>query len=154
MNNWRAIGYIFLGFGTVFLVLALCVFLGLISIFSGFSFFGQASIPISLAASAPWLILASIMYVVGIVGYFAGKEKHYPSPDLDEVGEEVSRWIDSYWSFPIGAFTTFVLLIMEYFTGIIDNSNIAFGVILPITISIVVGIIVGIVIYLMIYYLD
>ena len=152
MKNWRAIGYIFLGFGSVFLILGLCVFFGLVHIFSEVFVLNQASISIPLAASVPWLVLSALLYVVGIVGYFAGKDTVY-SPILEKQKRKpISSKIDPVWSFPVGALSTLAVLVLQYFSrgsGYTDAE-----VVLPIAISVVAGLIVGIATYLILSHID
>jgi hypothetical protein len=140
LNNWRAIGYIFLGFGTVFLILALFIFFGLV-----------ASLPISLSASAPWLVISALMYVVGIVGYFAGKETTY-TPSLEKQKRNpISGKIDRFWSFPAGAISALAVLLLQFFShGVYTDVE----AVLPIAITIAVGLIVGVATYLVLSYLD
>jgi predicted membrane channel-forming protein YqfA (hemolysin III family) len=105
LNNWRAAGYIFLGWGSVFLIYALIVFLSLTSIFSAIPSLAQATI--ALAANVPWLIIASLAYVNGVVCYYAGRENAATSVEanledtLEYVSQPVSSKIDSLWSFPV-----------------------------------------------------
>jgi hypothetical protein len=159
LNNWRAIGYIFLGWGSVFLILGLLIFFGIVSIFSAAPIFGQVSILISLAASAPWFVLASLLYVVGIVGYYAGRENAATSDEanvdemLEDPSQPVSNKIDPLWSFPIGIFVTIGVFVLQIGMGF-RSSEVIFGVLLPTFYSIVAGSIVGIVAYLIIPHLD
>jgi hypothetical protein len=154
LNNWRAIGYIFLGFGTVFLTLALLVFFGVLSIFSLTPLPDQFSISISLIASAPLLVLTTLLYIVGVVGYYAGRENTTIKSALDEAEEYESTKSSSVWSFAVGISAFLAALAVQYFAGIIGNSNIAIGLILPFTISIVAGFAAGIGVYLLTAYLD
>jgi hypothetical protein len=152
LNNWRAIGYIFLGFGSVLLTLGLCVFFGLVHIFSEVLVINQAILSIPLAASAPWLVLSALMYVVGIVGYFAGKETSY-TPILEKPKRKpFSSKIDRAWSFPAGAFSCLAVLLLQFFlsgSGYTDAE-----VVLPIAISAIAGLIVGIATYSILSYFD
>lgn len=159
MKNWRAVGYIFLGWGSIFLILGLLVFFGIVSIFSAAPIFGQASILVSLAASAPLFVLAAFLYVVGVVGYYAGREN---APTSDEANAEemhedasqpVSNKTDPLWSFPIGIVVTIGVLVLQIAMGF-GSSEVTFGVALQIFYSIIAGLIVGIVAYLIIDHLD
>ena len=137
LNNWKAIDYIFLGFGSVFIgySLAFFVMMALTPPFPNF-------VPNALAAQTPWFILAALMYVVGIVGYFAGKEK-----ELNESGKpkkrDFSRKIPPIWSFPIAAIAfafSYVALAISYLENdfqLLDN------VIIPMLWSLAIGSIVG-----------
>jgi predicted membrane channel-forming protein YqfA (hemolysin III family) len=105
LNNWRAVGYISLGWGSIFLIYALIVFLSLTPMFSAIPSLAQATI--ALAANAPWLIIASLAYVVGVVCYYTGRENAATSVEanledmLEYVSQPVSSKIDSLWSFPV-----------------------------------------------------
>ena len=157
MNNWKAIGYIFLGFGTVFLTFALCVFFGLMSTFLG-TFLTQAAIPTSLAASAQWFVLAALMYVVGIVGYYAGKENDFKKKEESDFKKKekparlpISIRITPFWSFPIGviAFAAAYLLMA---TSYLDNPQIPLdNLASPIIYSIVIGLVAGLISTVLIY---
>ena len=159
MNNWRAVGYIFLGWGSVFLILGLLIFFGIVSIFSAAPIFSQASILVSLAASAPWFVLAALLYVVGVVGYYAGRENVATSDEenVEEMQEDASQpdsnKIDPLWSFPIGIFVTIGVLVLQIAMGF-RSSEVILGVALPIFYSIVAGSIVGLVAYSIIDKLD
>jgi hypothetical protein len=111
------------------------------------------SIPISLVASAPLLVITALFYIVGIVGYYAGRE-NAPTTALDETDESDSGQPSSTWSFAVGISAFLAALAVQYLAGITGNSNIALGVILPFTISVVVGFVAGIAIYLLTAYLD
>jgi hypothetical protein len=157
LNNWKAVGYIFLGWGSVFLIYALIVFFSMTSIFSAIPSLAQTTI--ALAASAPWLIIASLTYVVGVVGYYAGRENAATSDEanveeMQESSQPVSSKIDSLWSFPVGALTALGILVLQGALGFWNDSDLIFGVALPIFYSIVAGSIVGIVAYFIIPYLD
>lgn len=154
MNNWRVIGYISLGFGSVFLILALLVFFGVLSVFSLTPLPDQFSISISLIASAPMLVITTLFYIVGIVGYYAGKETPLITGAKGETDYSDSGQLSSAWSFAGGISAFLAELAVQYFAGIIGNPNVALGLILPFTISIVVGFVAGIAIYLLTVYLD
>lgn len=74
MNTWKVIGYIFLGCGTIVLIYAALAFFGIISVTSQIPYIGQTLSSFALAAVTPYLILAAIMYVIGGVSYYAGRE--------------------------------------------------------------------------------
>jgi hypothetical protein len=74
LNNWRVVGYIFLGIGSVFLIYTLFAFVSIISIMSQNPYLTPASNSIALSAIAPYLILASISYVIGGVSYNMGRK--------------------------------------------------------------------------------
>lgn len=75
MNNWRVIGYVFLGCGSVLLIYALFAFFGMLSVIPQTPYLAQALTSAALAAIAPYLILGTLAYVIGSVGYYAGQEK-------------------------------------------------------------------------------
>jgi len=148
LNNWRAVGYIFLGWGSVFLIYALIAFLGMMSLSPTFLNFA----PIALAANAQWFILAALFYVVGVVGYYAGQEKVAASTPVKQKRQSASSKIDRAWSVVIGASTALAVIALQYFAGLIGQSDAE--VAMPLTISIVAGLIIGIAVYLAITYLD
>jgi hypothetical protein len=160
LNNWRAVGYIFLGWGSVFLTLGLLAFFGIVSIFSTVPILSQASILVSLAASAPWFVLAALLYVVGVVGYYAGRENVAPSDEenVEEMQEDasqpISNRIDPQWAFPMGVLTVLAVLAFQIVLGIMNTSNVIYGVVLPTFYSIIAGSIVGIVAYLIIPHIN
>jgi hypothetical protein len=153
LNIWRAVGYIFLGWGSVFLILALLIFFGIVSVFSAAPIFGQVSILISLAASAPWLVLASLLYVVGFVGYYAGRETVTTSSSLDETDESASSQ-SLVWPFSLGVLAFLGVLALQFALGFMNGANMLFGVALPIFYSVIAGSIVGLVACLIIDNLD
>jgi hypothetical protein len=74
LNKWRVVGYIFLVWGSVLLISALGAFISMISVIGQTPYLDQALISAALAVIAPYLVLAAIAYVVGGVGYYAGRE--------------------------------------------------------------------------------
>ena len=60
MDDWKAIGYIGLGFGSILLVYALFAYSTMLTIVPAPSNFAA----VALAANAPWFVLAALMYVV------------------------------------------------------------------------------------------
>lgn len=150
MNNWRIIGYIFLGWGSVFLGYAIIVILSML--FSGLPILNQASIAFVL--NAPWLILSALMYVIGFVGYFAGRENVATPTNLPKAEKCKSGKNSSEWALAVGALTTLAVIALQYFSGIMANPDRTFGFILPIFISIVAGLIVGLATYVIIVKLD
>jgi hypothetical protein len=129
LNNWRAVGYIFLGWGSVFLILGLLVFFGIVSIFSAAPIFGQVSILISLAASAPWFVVASLLYVVGFVGYYAGREPSTASKGLDKTDKPASNK-SFIWSFLIGFLAFFGVFTLQFILGFNSGYGLMLGVVL------------------------
>jgi hypothetical protein len=85
MKAWKAIGYIFVGVGTVFVFYAF--FVGVQNTINSInpltamdidstgsymdSFFSSL-----LSAIAPWMIIASVLFVLGGIGLFVGRNKH------------------------------------------------------------------------------
>ena len=63
MNNWKVVSIIFFGWGSVFLFQALFVFIPI---------FDQGAT--ALVASAPYFVLAALLYVGGVFGYYKGRE--------------------------------------------------------------------------------
>jgi hypothetical protein len=148
LNNWRVVGYIFLGWGSVFLSYALIVILSMM--FSGLPILNQAAL--ALAVNAHWLILASLAYVVGFVGYYAGREN--AEETQKHVRQSDSTKLNSIWSIPIGASVILAVLVLQFVLGFMNETDVIFGVVLPIFYSIIAGSIVGIVAYLIIAHLD
>jgi hypothetical protein len=75
LNTWRAVGYIFLGIGSVFLIIAFFIFLSMMSMFSQIPYAPQGFTLIALITVTPYLILASITYVIGGICYYVGRER-------------------------------------------------------------------------------
>ena len=67
------IGYVFLGCGTVFLIVAAFIFFSAIGTMYQIPFIGQEFNPVPLAACVPFLLLAAITYVIGGVSYSVGR---------------------------------------------------------------------------------
>jgi hypothetical protein len=145
LNNWKAIGYIFLGFGSVFLSYALIAFLGMTLLSP--VFFSLA--PIALAANTPWFIISALAYVVGFVGYFAGKENELKETTKPATQHDTVK-LDTIWSIPIGGSVILMVLVLQGALGYWNDSDLIFGVGLPILYSIVAGSIVGLVALLLI----
>ena len=88
MKAWKIVGYIFTALGTISFFYGL--FDGFMqtinpaAMFSGSSdpsvdsFFSQFT-----SAIAPWMVLATVLFVVGGVGLFVGRDKKRIKPDLD-----------------------------------------------------------------------
>jgi hypothetical protein len=74
LNKWRVVGYIFLVWGSVLLISALGAFFSMISVIGQTPYLDQALISAALAVIAPYLVLAAIAYVIGGVGYYAGRK--------------------------------------------------------------------------------
>jgi ribosomal protein L40E len=76
MNAWKALGYVFTVFGIVFLTVAVIVAL---PVLSSINFLGQYSTEAFLsrfiAAILPYVIAASIMFVIAAGGFYAGRPR-------------------------------------------------------------------------------
>ena len=94
MNNWRVAGYIFLGFGSVLLISALGAFFSMISVISQAPYLAQALISAALVAIAPYLILGSLAYVIGSIGYYVGREKTATSISSNKSNETIIATLD------------------------------------------------------------
>jgi hypothetical protein len=74
MNGWRAVGYVFSIFGIVFLIVATIVGL---PVLSSINFLGQDSsetfLNLFIAAMLPYVIIASLMFVIAALGFYAGR---------------------------------------------------------------------------------
>jgi hypothetical protein len=154
LNNWRAVGYIFLGWGSVFLVLALTVFLSSVSLLSGVPFLN--STPIALVASATWLIIASLAYVVGFVCYFAGREAYGNRPPKRERQPISGMESDARSLFITVSIVAALAMIAltylwtahQFISGIMGNSDVVSAFALPTIVSIAVGLVAGLVAYI------
>ena len=74
MNNWKAVGYIFLGCGSVILIYALFSFFSILATLRQNPYLAQTATPTALATAAPFLILASCIYIIGGVGLYMGRD--------------------------------------------------------------------------------
>ena len=74
MNNWKAIGYICLGVGSVILIYALFSFFSVFTPLRQNPYLAQTATSTALATATPPLILGSIMYVIGGVGLYMGRD--------------------------------------------------------------------------------
>lgn len=75
MNNWRVFSYIFFGCGSLLFIYALGTFFSKLSVIPQTPYFDQTLISTSLLAIVPYLILATIWYVIGSFGYYVGRKK-------------------------------------------------------------------------------
>lgn len=75
MNNWRAFSYIFFGCGSLLFIYALGTFFSKLSVIPQTPYFDQTLISTSLVAIVPYLILATIWYIIGGFGYYVGHKK-------------------------------------------------------------------------------
>ncbi|MFX1301082.1 MAG: hypothetical protein ACFFDE_09070 [Promethearchaeota archaeon] len=74
MNNWKAGGYIFLGCGSVIFIYALYAFFSMIAMLRQIPYMSQIATATALATVAPYLVLGSLMYIIGGVGLFMGRD--------------------------------------------------------------------------------
>ena len=69
MNILKIVGYVFLGCGTVFLILATFIFFNVIITISQIPLTAQQLSPVALTGCIPYLILATVSYLVGGTSY-------------------------------------------------------------------------------------
>ena len=78
MNIWRVVGYLFLGFGIIFL--ALDALAGYTVAYAN-SYFAaispQTALHLLIAALSPYATIASFMFVIAAVGFYAAKTSHF-----------------------------------------------------------------------------
>jgi len=74
LNNWKAVGYIFLGCGSVILIYALFSFFSMLATLHQIPYMSQIATPTALATAAPYLVLGSVTYVIGGVGLYMGRD--------------------------------------------------------------------------------
>lgn len=94
MNKWKVVGYIFLVWGSVLLISALGALISMISVIGQTPYFDQALISAALAVIAPYLVLAAIVYVIGGVGYYAGRENVATSMSSNKSNVMISATLD------------------------------------------------------------
>lgn len=75
MNNWSAVGYIFLGFGLVFLAFGAFLGLSVAGAYSSVGAQGTLAQATMLGVMIPWLLIAALCFVVGIVGVVMGYQQ-------------------------------------------------------------------------------
>jgi hypothetical protein len=152
LNNWRAVGYIFLGWGSVFLIWAFSIFFAAFFLTSVLPSFAQ--LLIALGASAMPFTISALCYVVGFVGYYAGKENAQVTVTVNKapiienkkpVKIQVKDKVDSWWSFAVGALATSGSLIVLLGAGFLDASDLLRGMFLPTFLSIVAGSLAGLI---------
>jgi len=74
LNNWKAVGYIGLGCGSVFLIVALIIFFSILTPLRQNPYLAQTATTTALATATPHLILGSLAYVVGGVALFMERD--------------------------------------------------------------------------------
>ena len=126
----------------MFLCYALISFLALFSFTS-----------LGLMVNAPWFILSALAYVVGFVGYFAGKENTVNGA-VKSAKRHFSIKINPLWSFPAGAFTTLALLALHLGLGFQENMTSIFGIPSPVFVSFAAGVVVGLLSLVLLRVLD
>ncbi len=94
MNKWRVVGYVFFVWGSVLLISALGAFISMISMIAQTPYLDQALISAALAAIAPYLVLATLAYVIGGVGYYAGRENAATSISSNKSNVTISATLD------------------------------------------------------------
>ena len=73
MNVLKMLGYVFLGCGTVFVIVATFIFFNVIIPISQILFTAQQLSPIALTDCIPYLILATVSYAIGGTSYCTGR---------------------------------------------------------------------------------
>jgi len=74
LNNWKAVGYIGLGCGSVILIYALYSFFSIFTPLRQNPYLAQIATTVALEKATPPLILGSLAYVFGSVGLFMGRD--------------------------------------------------------------------------------
>jgi hypothetical protein len=87
MKAWKLVGYIFTGLGTISLFYGF--FDGFMQTINPAAMFSGSSDPSIdsffsqfISAIAPWMILATYLFVVGGVGLYVGRDKKRMKPEL------------------------------------------------------------------------
>ncbi len=88
MINWKAVGYLCLGLGSVILIWALLVFLTLFSELRQLPYVGQIASITALIAAIPHFIATSVFYVIGGIALYLDSDSQVDQIDFDN--EEVS----------------------------------------------------------------
>lgn len=99
MKAWKVIGYVFACLGTLFLSYAFLVGLEDTINPSTAMLFGSSGSSVDSffslfwSAIAPWVVLASVMFVLGGIGLYAGRNKNpvKPSNDQDSINARIDR---------------------------------------------------------------
>ncbi len=78
MNAWKAIGYAFTIVGILFLIVAVIAVLPVLSSINFLAQFSAESfLSLFIAAALPYIILASIMFVIAAGGFYAGRTRRF-----------------------------------------------------------------------------
>ncbi len=94
MNKWRVVGHIFLVWGSVLLISALGAFISMISMITQTPYLDQALILTALSTIVPYLVLATLTYVIGGIGYYAGRENAATSTSSNKSNVTISATPD------------------------------------------------------------
>ena len=94
MNKWRVVGHIFLVWGSVLLISALGAFISMISVITQTPYLDQALILTALSTIVPYLVLATLTYVIGGIGYYAGRENAATSTSSNKSNVTISATPD------------------------------------------------------------
>ena len=78
MNIWRVVGYLFLGFGIIFLALDAIAGYSVAYVNSYFAAIGpQTALHLLIAALTPYATIASFMFVIAAVGLYAARTSYF-----------------------------------------------------------------------------
>jgi len=94
LNKWRVVGHIFLVWGSVLLISALGAFISMISVITQTPYLDQALILTALSTIVPYLVLATLTYVIGGIGYYAGRENAATSTSSNKSNVTISATPD------------------------------------------------------------
>jgi hypothetical protein len=94
LNKWRVVGHIFLVWGSVLLISALGAFISMISMITQTPYLDQALILTALSTIVPYLVLATLTYVIGGIGYYAGRENAATSTSSNKSNVTISATPD------------------------------------------------------------
>jgi hypothetical protein len=94
--NWKAVGCLSLGIGSVTLIWGLIVFLTVNAELHQIPYIGQIAVKTALIAAVPHFIATSFFYVVGGIGLYLDKDRQTESVDYDneEVTEDLLDRLD------------------------------------------------------------
>ncbi len=76
MNAWKALGWVLSIFGIIFLIVAV---MAVLPVLSSINFLEQFSsekfLALFISAMLPYVILASVMFVIAACGFYAGRTR-------------------------------------------------------------------------------
>ena len=76
MNAWKALGYVFTIFGILFLIVTVIAVLPVLSSINFLAeFSAETFLSLFISAALPYVILASIMFVIAAGGFYAGRTR-------------------------------------------------------------------------------